>query len=616
MSIFTDDFSTNTLDEYEFVRGRQFVSWDSRGEQLLVRAGNNDAVLMSRDEFQFPEAGTVRLRLVVQNDYHVTNRIRVGWVEDDEDVLQWQASGSAPDSSPWADNYDDWVRTREDGEWTVHDRSSGTVGPSSEERLIEASWTPSSMSITVDGDLQASAEIDTTSFDPVRFRLYFRQGDIDLKSIDICDDSSNEIAASLTTLQFIPGKEENPSRDGYPLDSGLMEVIPEDAPLWWGAYGVAAEAVGEPVFDSWMGGDMRDELPVNLDDARKPKQNKYFDDAPREAFNEYRFENSVAVSFETTGDGEIDENSLDIEFSEAGPTGNDTTISRGDREPSRTILHDHELNGIPWREWYGGNVRRSNREPRYFEYYPEFTFDGEDGVRVVTVWGGWAGFMENVAYRSSADPASFLATIWDWDSGFREWILRRLVSSAPEEIHYILETLTTVPRNFTFLDFIVLADGRRYAKIWDSSPYPSQYTYLDGKLREEYNMWYLPEQAFNPAMLLFHQRAIVGVTPHSNKSIEQYMEFLRTQVKLVDEDEELPDDFRIDPWSERFDDSLKKALTAFGLEGERWELDNLVPVYPRTLGVHANGEPVEDPNEPFPPVDDLSFPGTNELPPS
>jgi hypothetical protein len=117
-------------------------------------------------------------------------------------------------------------------------------------------------------------------------------------------------------------------------------------------------------------------------------------------------------------------------------------------------------------------------------------------------------------------------------------------------------------------------------------------------------------------MLLFHQRAIVGVTPHSNKSIEQYMEFLRTQVKLFDEEEDLPDDFTIDPWSERFDDSLKKALDAFGLKGERWELDNLVPVYPRTLGVHANGDPIQDPNAPFPPVDDLNFPSGNELPPS
>ena len=70
-------------------------------------------------------------------------------------------------------------------------------------------------------------------------------------------------------------------------------------------------------------------------------------------------------------------------------------------------------------------------------------------------------------------------------------------------------------------------------------------------------------------MLQFHERAIAGATPHSNKSIEQYMEFLRTQVQLVEGDGNLPDDFTFDPWSERLNNTLENGIDAFGLEGER-----------------------------------------------
>lgn len=422
--------------------------------------------------------------------------------------------------------------------------------------------------------------------------------------------SQQHVTASLTTLQFIPGKEENPSREGHPLESGLMQIIPGEDPPVWAPFSTLAEVGAEPVFDSWLGGDMRDKLPVDLEDARKKKFNKYEDDRPGESFNEYRFENGVNVSFEWSTDGGIDIDTVDIKFIEAGSSGSRSFISRGDRKPSATVLHDHDLNGIPWREWYGTNVRRSNREPRYFDYDTGFEFNGVEGVRVVTVWGGWAGFMEDVARRASRDPGGFLATIWDWNDDFRGWILRQLTTAAPEEVHYLLEVLTTVPRNFTFLDFIVLADGRRYAKIWDSSPYPSRYTYLDKQLRDRYDMRYEPREQFNLWMTVFHARAITGVTPHSNKSIDQYMRFLRTQVKLTEiGEDDLPDDFKRDPWSVRFRDYLETLMEIFGLED-----DKLEPVSPRTLGFHADGEPVGNPDAPFPPVDELQFPGTNELP--
>jgi len=414
------------------------------------------------------------------------------------------------------------------------------------------------------------------------------------------DPDSTTVSASVTTLQFIPGKEENPSRDGNPLNSGLMQMFPEDIRWSWGLWGVAADALAEPVFDSWVGGDIRDELPEELEEAHKEVQGKYLDDiGPDESFKQYRFENGLRISFDTDRKGGIISDTLEIQFTEEGSSCNDPRIFRGSRENSETVLHDQDINGIPWEDWYRSNQRTSHRESRYFEYDTDFEFDGEKGVRVVTIWGGWAGFMEDISSRASNDPAAFLSDVWDWDLGSR--LLDIALSSAPEEVHHLLEILTTVPRTWTFVDFIVLADGRRYARVWDASPYPSLYTYMDGMLKAKEDMAYEPKQIWNKAMMAFHIRAIHGITPYTFSPI-QYDSFLSTEN---------------DPWSRYYEQKVEELIDRFDLDEEGWTVDELLPTIPReTLGFDVNGQPVENPDAPFPSNQGINFATPEELPPN
>lgn len=192
-----------------------------------------------------------------------------------------------------------------------------------------------------------------------------------------------DVTASVTTPQFIPGKSENPTEGGHPLDSGLMQLFPANDSF--DVWGYNVELATEPVLDNWLSGDMTEELPARLEDAQTKKAFKYRDDVGPDPFKEYRFENGLTVSFETTSDLRINKDTVKIEFNEVGPAGSDSIIARGEQDNSKTVLHDHELNGIPWKDWYDGeNVRRSNRHRRYYSYDTEFEFDGAEGIRVLT----------------------------------------------------------------------------------------------------------------------------------------------------------------------------------------------------------------------------------------
>lgn len=598
MAVFEDYFSTNTLDEYEVLRGRENVSWDEAGEQLLIRAGNNEVVLMSRDEIEFPAQGCVRLRMVVQKDFHVTNRIRIGWVEDDEDILNWQASGDAPDSSPWADSYDDWVRVKRDGVWEVLDRSPGSVGPSSEERLVEARWTESSMTLSVDGEAQATTEIDTTQFSPGRFTLSFSQGHIDLKSVAVCAlDSSNTISASLSTLQFIPGKSENPSEGGDILNSALMHIIPEEG---IGVNIGGREISAKPVYDNWIGGDMieTDEFPTTLEEARKKKAGKYRDDTGANVpFNQYRIENGVTVSFETTSGGGVDSDTVELTFHETGSAGDDPKVSRGNQENSKTVLHEHELNGIPWREWYGANVTSSRRKTRYYVYDDEYEFDGVGGVRVLTVWGGYAGFVQDISDRTTDNPATFLNEVWDWDAP--EWIAQLAMWSLPTAVQFAIQSLAVIPNSYSVLEFIVLADGRRYARVWDASAYPSLVTYLDGERVATDPMQYQPKEQLNIDMVKLYLHAISGLSPYEELSIRYFITKIQNQQLLEGE----------------LEDSLIRTLRLIDFG---WSRDELMPEIPReTEGTRGKqGPPIANPDEPFDSSALMNFMFADELPPN
>lgn len=413
-------------------------------------------------------------------------------------------------------------------------------------------------------------------------------------------DVKDSVSASVTTLQFIPGRSENTSEGGHPLDSGLMQVVPEDER--WSVWGKPIKVPADPVLDSWLGGDMIEELPDTLEAARGKKTGKYRDDTlPDEAFKEYRFENGVSVSFETNSDGSIDEDSVEITFNEVGSSGDDPIISRGDEENSATVLHDHEINGIPWGEWYDENVRESNRQNRYYKYDTNFEFEGVEGVRVRTVWGGYAGFVGDISKRASDNAADFFSTIWDWP--VPDPVAKLAMLSSPRYAQFLTEALTAIPNTYTFIDFIVLADGRRYVRIWDASSYPSLFTYVDGVLEAKEKMSYDPKELWNKDMFAFHALASAGATPYNCLAHRIWGSVIRGED---------------DVWTQ-IEEGLEEKLDLLPIEQGGWSAHQLMPSIPReTLAFHNaehDGEEPIDPDGPFPSPADFRIKWSGELPP-
>lgn len=323
----------------------------------------------------------------------------------------------------------------------------------------------------------------------------------------------DEVEASVTTMQFIPGQDEQPSRDGHPLNSGLMQFFPEDASFDVWRYQL--ELPLEPALDNWLNGDMHDYIPQTLEEAREKKPGKYIDDVgPGQEFSEYRFENGIRVSFSTPDGETVDPRSVEITFTEAGRDPADPDVTVGDEEMPTTVQHDHGLNTIPWEEWYGDNQEQANRETRYYKYDARFEFDGVEGVRVAAVSGGYAGFVQDLSDRAADNPLVFVNEIMNW--GLPEWLLEVAYFAAPPQLRVLIDLMATVPRTFTFVDFVVLADGRRYARVWDASQYPSLATYVDEELATLQRMPYSPKELFNLHNTAFFARAGAGVTPYQS----------------------------------------------------------------------------------------------------
>jgi len=400
---------------------------------------------------------------------------------------------------------------------------------------------------------------------------------------------TSEIEASVTTLQFIPGGEENVTRGGNPLNSSLMRVF-DDVGI-----NVLGRDLGvEPVLDSWLEGDMRDDLPTRLSEAQEQKSGKYEDEFGSDPFNEYRFENGIEVSFETEEDETIDSDTVEIQFSESGDLQpDDSNVSLEGRENSRTVTPDQEVNGIPVDEWHGAHVQTSNRRPRWYNYDTDFEHEGVEGVRVVTVAGGWAGFVQDWSRRVGDSPALFFNEVWGWD--IPEFIAKRAMLAAPLGMQPFIDYMSVVPNTYSFIEFIVLADGRRYARVWDASIYPSLATYVDKRLQELEKMPYNTDERFNANVFAFMLEASVGVTPYHTP-----LDFYSRLIK----DDDLREGMLQEPIQDLID------LLPVG-----WGVNELMSDVPRaTVGLDSyNGEPLDEQDAPFGLAEGLLFPLANKV---
>ena len=71
------------------------------------------------------------------------------------------------------------------------------------------------------------------------------------------------------------------------------------------------------------------------------------------------------------------------------------------------------------------------------------------------------------------------------------------------------------PNIFTFAELTVLADGRRFVRLWDASMFPRHALYLDGLRRDSTELEYQPRQLYNANFIAFLAEASTRlVTPY------------------------------------------------------------------------------------------------------
>jgi len=193
------------------------------------------------------------------------------------------------------------------------------------------------------------------------------------------------------------------------------------------------------------------------------------------------------------------------------------------------------------------------------------------------------------------NSAGFFSEVWGWGlEGYLAETAWSLLDEGPIGPSTISELMVAAPRSYSFIDFIVLADGRRYVRVWDASPYPSLALYVDGLRRQQDKMGYNPRQRLNTSNAAFFGWSAGGLTPYQG-SVVEYTEITRA----------LAEGERPDQVGDLLDDLSRRF---------RFSVSELAKDVPRmTAAFDAEGEPLDDADAPF--EDDFFIPFFNALEP-
>lgn len=169
--------------------------------------------------------------------------------------------------------------------------------------------------------------------------------------------------------------------------------------------------------------------------------------------------------------------------------------------------------------------------------------------------------------------------------------------AAPLWVRFVIDFLTTVPNTFTFLDFIVLADGRRFVRVWDASQYPSLAVYVDGVQQSQEKMSYEPRELINEPMTSFMLEAAAGTTPYTAPS---------PLYKLILSNSDLLEDL-VGNYKRQTVNVLRDPV----------DVEDIVRPIPReTLEISPDGDRAENPDDPFGPPEKLPVPLSGILNPN
>lgn len=276
--------------------------------------------------------------------------------------------------------------------------------------------------------------------------------------------------ATATTMAYVPGLTEDDDKQGYPyyqcaFPDGTEGTIPRE-------FSPDNTFVGDKIRDA------PDSLREFLSD-RKPAQG--FEDW--RTFRRYRFKNSLGVEFESYDDATIDSSQpVKIRFNGSGISSSfddhltvhhtddpelEFELWRFDRPankepvepPSDTIVEEHIMDESS--DYLNHTIARNfdtrtmpaHVHDRYVAAEMRtFDVDGRevDGVRAATIWGTSNPFTRELANDLFADIGD----------------LAPLVDVPPNPVIY------------TWLEVTLLADGTRFVRVPDCSPFPKHAGYL------------------------------------------------------------------------------------------------------------------------------------------
>lgn len=609
--VFIDDFESGDLSNYNYTNHgagvRTDLTYGDESEYALAlpakKGSTSDSQCVStNDKIQYPSRGDSFGGYLYQPDESNQFRLVFGvqTASKDPDGYNVAISGSrgflievdrrgkelASMSLSDVDHTDRWLEVVIDWDYeaatdtttitaTLNDKGPDGTENNGQLARIQGSESPStyeSGGVAFNADAKGSS----MAFDNARF-FGVRE--------------SSTVSASVTALHYINGENENFSQGGHPLHSAQMQLFRRDdepiviRPIAIGNRFPLEYPVG-PVIDNWQKGDMVEKLPEDLEGpegALRPKPFKNEDEFLDDAFKKYRFMNRIQVSFDTINDvirgTVVDPNSIEITFNEDATVDDEHVEFSGESE-SYTVLvdpdegdvvdpEDAEINTLLGHGWFE-NVdelrERGTRRPRYYSY-DVVEVDGVEAVRVATISGAYAGFSRRIADLGKDGP-SFFGTMWEW-----EGLPRALADVAwlqmPKKLHDLSDSLAAVPDIYSFLEVFVLTDGRRFARVWDASPFPGVALYVDGTRRWIRPVDYNPRERINLQMSTFFSDAAAQLAPYHAPSVRLYLDTFadrkETPRKTVGTDTDgvpidNPDDHLPNVWS----DPLEERVTPGG----------------------------------------------------
>ncbi|WP_224448618.1 hypothetical protein [Haloprofundus salilacus] len=251
-----------------------------------------------------------------------------------------------------------------------------------------------------------------------------------------------ERSTSATTVTLLPGNSENSTEGGDDLDSAMPDYNGKCLDAWFVADGVT-------------------DLPDDLQDVYEMRKHLPEYD---EGLRRYRLANHIALSFSTPDGRNIVEQSVSLETnadekpSYVGVEGEET-----EENVVREIIERDDL------DWFGGKdkLRADVSNKRFESDAVREEVDGVGGVRASVLFGGSDTYIEIMREKFyELGPVEFLET-----TGM--------------DVEVVPAFVVQPPTMYTFLELAVMADGTNLARVWDASPYPKHYLYVDERKRDE-----------------------------------------------------------------------------------------------------------------------------------